>query len=66
MDVDVHVIVVLLLVNIYVDANTRASFFTGARTCFFHDYLGLRRWSGCFSGGGSYRRRRLLTGGDPE
>jgi hypothetical protein len=73
MKIDGHVIPVLLFVNFYVYANTWAVLFSGPRPrffndswmCFFYDYLG-RRWSGCFSGGGSYRRRRLRTSGDPE
>ena len=74
MKVDGHMIPVLLLVNIYVHANTRALFFSDPRPRFFNDtrmcflyyYLGRRRWGRYFSRGGSYRRRRLLTSGDPE
>jgi len=51
MKVDGHVIPVLLLVNIYVHANTwaiffsdpRLRFFNDPRTCFFYYYLGRRR-----------------------
>ena len=74
MNVDGHVVPVLLLVNIYVHANIWAIFFSDPRLRFFNDpgmvflyyYLGRRGWGGCVSGGGSNRRWRLLTCGDPE
>jgi hypothetical protein len=65
-NVDGDVIPVFLLVNVYVHASSRAIFFS--RTFFFYDHLGRRccLGGGCFSRGGSYWRRRLLTSGDPE
>jgi hypothetical protein len=73
-NVDGHVIPVLLLVNIYVHANARVVFFHDDRTFFLHDdrtfflYYDLRRL--CrrrrVGGSGSYWRRRLLTTSDPE
>ena len=68
--VDVHVIPVLLLVNIYVHGDIWAIFFNDPRTFFFDNYLGRRRWcghrGGCIGGGGGHWRRRLLTSGDAE
>ncbi len=69
MEVDGHVIPVLLLVNIYIHGDTWMIFFNDPRTFLFYYYLGRRRcghWGGCIGGGGSYRCRRLLTSGDPE
>jgi len=70
MQVDVHVIPVLLLVNIHVHGDIWAIFFNDPRTFFFYYYLGRRRWCGhwgsCIGRGGSYWRRRLLTTSDPE
>ena len=74
MNVDDRVIPVPQLVNIYFLAGTRAiprlPLFNNPRTCFLYDYLGRRRCrgrrGGCFCGGGSYWRGRLLTSGDPE
>ena len=73
MNIDRHMVPVLLLVNIHVHANTCAIFFTGPRPhffddsrMFFHYNRGRRRWGGCICGRGSYRRRRLLTSGDPK
>jgi hypothetical protein len=64
--VDGHVIPVLLLVNINVHGDIWAIFFNDPRTFFFYYYLRRRRWGGCICGGGSYRCRRLLTTSDPE
>lgn len=73
MKVDSHMIPILLFMNIHVHADTwvilsdlRPHFFNDPRMCFFYDYLGRRRWRGCFRGGGCYRRRCLLTSGNPE
>jgi hypothetical protein len=65
MNVNVHVIPVLLLMNIHVHAGSRAIFFSDPRM-FFHHYLRGRRWGAGFSGRRGHRRRRLLTSGDPD
>lgn len=66
MKVDGRVIPVLLLVNIHVHGSTWAVVLSVPRLTMFYDYLGRRRCGGWFSGGGSHRRRSLLTSGDPE
>jgi hypothetical protein len=68
-NVDRHVVPVLLLVNIDIHANTWATFFHDPRTSFLHDdrrRRGCGGWGGRFGGSGSYWRRRLLASRDLE